>query len=108
MIIICSYNYFLFYFSLQQLMDGKPLPSEVEDYYKSLAELVWCAVARPIPMIIAKSPDTYCKAYHELKDGEDVEDGRAVGYIYPVLYTSNEWPRQVALEGRVVLKRHNS
>ena len=80
------------------------LPPEVEDYYQSLAELTWCAVARPIPMIIAKSPESYCKMCHELKDGEDVEDGRAVSYVYPVLYSSNEWPRQVAQEGRVVLK----
>ena len=87
-------------------MGEKPLPSEVEDYYQSLAELAWCAVARPIPMIIAKSPDTYCKCYHELKDGEDVEDGSPVNYVYPVLYSSNEWPRQVAQQGRVVLKQH--
>ena len=87
-------------------MGNKPLPSEVEDYYQSLAELAWCAVARPIPMIIAKSPDTYCKSYHELKDGEDVEDGCPVSYVYPVLYSSNEWPRQVAQQGRVVLKQH--
>ena len=87
-------------------MDDNPLPSEVEDYYQSLAELAWCAVARPIPMIIAKSPDTYHKCYHELKDDEDVEDGSAVSYVYPVLYSSNECPRQVAQEGRVVLKQH--
>ena len=87
-------------------MGDKPLPSEVEDYYQSLAELAWCAVARPIPMIIAKSPDTYCKSYHELKDGEDVEDGTPVSYVYPVLYSSNEWPRQVAQQGRVILKQH--
>ena len=84
----------------------KPLPPEVEDYYQSLAELTWCIVARPIPMVIAKSPDTYCKSCHELKDGEDVEEGKPVSYVYPVLYTSNEWPRQVTQEGKVVLKDH--
>lgn len=86
----------------------KPLPPDVEDYYQSLAELMWCVVARPIPMVVAKSPDTYCKDYHELKDGEDVEDGKAISYVYPVLYSSNEWPRQVAQEGKVVLQEHAS
>ena len=89
------------------ITDGKPLQPEVEDYYQSLAELTWSAVARPIPMIIAISPNTYCKACHELKDGEDIEDGSAISYIYPVLYSSNEYPHQVAQEGKVVLIRNN-
>ena len=89
------------------ITDGKPLQPEVEDYYQSLAELTWCAVARPFPMILALSPDTYCKACHELKDGEDIEDGSAISYIYPVLYSSNEYPHQVAQEGKVVLIRNN-
>ena len=85
------------------ITEDKPLQPEVEDYYQSLAELTWCAVARPIPMIIATSPDTYCKACHELKDDEDVEDGSAISYIYPVLYSSSDYPPQVLQEGKVVL-----
>ena len=86
-------------------MGGESLPPELESYYQSLAELTWCAVARPIPMIIAKSPDTYCKMYHELNDGDDTEDSKAINYVYPVLYSSNNSPRELAQKGKVVLQK---
>ena len=87
------------------LLQRESLPSEVQDYYQSLAELTWCAVARPIPMVIAKSPGAYCKSYHELNDDDDdIEDNRAISYVYPVLYTSNKSPRELAQKGKVVLK----
>ena len=67
-----------------------------------------CAVVRPIPMIIAKSPDTYCKSYHELNnDDDDIEDDRAISYVYPVLYTSNKSPKELAQKGKVVLKKQS-
>ena len=92
----------------ETLLQRESLPSEVEDYYQSLSELIWCAVARPIPMIIAESPDTYCKCYHELNnDDDDIEDGRAISYVYPVLYTSNKSPRELAQKGKVVLKKQS-
>ena len=102
---IC-HNIMFCYIFQKLITDGEPQQPEVLDYYHSLAELTWCAVARPIPMIIAVSPDTYSKACHELKDGEDVEDGSAISYIYPVLYSSNEYPPQVAQEGKVSLIRN--
>ena len=88
------------------LVERGSLPKEVLDYYQSLAELTWCAVARPIPLIIAKSPETYCKIYHELKDDEeDTEDNIATDYVYPVLYSSNKSPRELAQKGKVVLRK---
>ena len=91
------------------LLETGSLPSEVKDYYQSLAELTWCAVVRPIPMVIAISPNTYCKFYHELKDDddEDIEDNKAIDYVYPVLYSSNKSPRELAQKGKVVLKKHS-
>ena len=90
------------------LLQRESLPSEVGDYYQSLSELMWYAVARPIPMITAKSPDTYCKSYHELNDeDDDIEDSRAISYVYPVLYTSNKSPRELAQKGKVVLKKQS-
>lgn len=59
-------------------------------------------------MVMATQPACYSKDYHDLKDGEDDDDGKPVNYVYPVLYSSNEWPRQVAQEGRVVLKDKNT
>ena len=88
------------------LIERGSLPPEVEDYYQSLAELTWCAVARPIPMIIAISPNIYCKTCHELKgDDDDIEDNKAIDYVYPVLYSSNKSPREVAQKGKVVLRK---
>ena len=89
------------------LVERGSLPPEVVDYYQSLAELTWCAVARPIPMVIAKSPDTYHKIYHELKydDDEETEDNIAIDYVYPVLYSSNKSPRELAQKGKVVLRK---
>ena len=88
------------------LLERGSVPSEVEDYYQSLAELTWCAVARPIPMITAMSPNTYCKIYHELKDDDDdIEDNKAIDYVYPVLYSSNKSPRELAQKGKVVLRK---
>ena len=39
------------------LLERGSLPPE-KDYFQLQAEFSWCAVARQIPMIIAKSPDT--------------------------------------------------
>ena len=42
--------------------------------------------------------------YHDLRDGESEDEGKPVVYAYPVLYSSNQWPRQIAQSGRVELK----
>jgi len=43
---------------------------------------------------------------HETKDGDDEDNddsnkGKSISYIYPVLFTSNSWPREVAMKGKV-------
>ena len=69
--------------SAKELQREASLPSEKVDYYQSLSELMWCTVARPIPMIITKSPDTYCKSYYELNnDNDNIEDDKAISYVY--------------------------
>jgi len=83
--------------------DGS-LPPEVTNYYHTLAELTWQAISRPIPMVYEKEEQVYKKDYHDLKDGESDDEGKQIIYVYPVLYSSNQWPRQVAQIGRVELK----
>jgi len=81
-----------------------PIHKDVTDYYKNLAELTWQAVARPIAMVYGVEKSVYCKDIHELKDGYSEDEGKDIVYIYPVLFTSNQWPRQIAKEGRVELQ----
>ena len=54
-------------------------------------------------MVYEVEEQVYKKDYHDLKDGESNDEGRAIAYIYPVLYSSNQWPRQIAQMGRVEL-----
>ena len=86
-----------------QAPDGIPKP--VEDYYSSLAKFTWDCVARPIPMILSADAQKFDGEIHETTDGDDdTEDGnerKFVSYIYPVLFTSNSWPREIAMKGRV-------
>ena len=46
------------------------------------------------------------KEIHETREAADDDDdddneGKDVSYIYPVLLTSRNWPREVALKGKV-------
>ena len=72
-----------------------------------MAELTWNAVAKAIPMVLSVEEEYYNGIIHELKDGlEDDFDPsirRRVEYIYPVLFTSNNHPREVAIKGKVKL-----
>jgi len=58
-------------------------------------------VASTIPIVMSMT--IYDEEIHDLIDKGDDEDyqGKEVTYEYPVLFTSNRWPRQVAWKGRV-------
>ena len=47
------------------------------------------------------------KELHETREAGDDDDneGKDAPYIYPVLLTSNNWPREVALKGKVIILR---
>ena len=92
-----------------QAPDG--IPKAVEDYYTSLAKFTWDCVARNIPMILSTDETKFDGAVHETGDGdgEDDDEGKDVSYVYPVLLTSNSYPREIALKGKVkVLKDTNN
>ena len=55
-------------------------------------------------MVCEIEEQRYKKEYHDLKDGESDDEGKPIAYIYPVLYSSNQWPRQIAQMGRVELE----
>ena len=87
-----------------QAPDGIPQP--IKDYYSELAKFTWDCVARTIPMIMSTEVGKFDGDIHETKDGDDEDDddsnkGKFVSYIYPVLFTSNGWPREVAMKGKV-------
>jgi len=88
------------------LTKGAP-PQQVADYYSKLAKFTWDCVARTIPVVMSTELTRFDNDMHELKDGYDeasgVYDGKEVVYIYPVLFTSNRWPREVALKGKVTI-----
>ena len=55
-------------------------------------------------MVFSTEEMYYDETVHELKDEPDDIDPSAaypVKYIYPILFTSNNHPREVALKGRV-------
>ena len=54
-------------------------------------------------MVYGIEEEVYKKDYHDLKDGESEDEGKKVVYVYPVLYSSNQSPRQIAQMGRVEL-----
>jgi len=91
---------------LEHINQQDYIPAEVKDYYSRLAKLTWNAVAKAIPMVLSTEPIYYDEAVHEPKDEPDDLDPSAtsklkVEYIYPILYTSNNHPREVALKGKV-------
>ena len=89
----------------QKLTNGAPkdIPKQVEDYYSVLARFTWDCVARTIPIVMSTEITIYDEDIHELKDKDEDEDyeGKEIAYAYPVLFTSNRWPREVAWKGSV-------
>ena len=88
-----------------QAPDDK-IPQAIDEYYSSLAKFTWDCVARPIPMILNTDAQKFDDDIHETKDGDDDEygdsiKGKYISYIYPVLFTSNSWPREIAMKGKV-------
>jgi len=80
------------------------IPKSISEYYSMIARFTWDCVARPIPMIMSTDETKFNKELHESKeDGDDGGEGKDISYIYPVLLTSNNWPREVALKGKVVI-----
>ena len=84
------------------------IPKAVENYYSLLAKFTWDCVARTIPLILSVDTVQFDGEIHETvdDDDDDTEAGddnkrKYVAYIYPVLFTSNSWPREVALKGKV-------
>ena len=89
----------------KQAPDDK-IPQPVDDYYSSLAKFTWDCVARPIPMILNTDALKFDGDIHETKDayGDDDDDsikGKYISYIYPVLFSSNSWPREIVMKGKV-------
>ena len=86
------------------------IPQPVEDYYSSIAKFAWDCVARTIPMILSTDVTVFDGEMHETGDGDTEDDneihkGKDVTYVYPVLFTSNSWPREIALKGKVKVSR---
>ena len=54
-------------------------------------------------MVYSMEEQMYNKDLHDVKDGDSNDEGKPVVYVYPVLYSSNQWPRQIAQIGRVEL-----
>ncbi|XP_065908402.1 uncharacterized protein [Dysidea avara] len=81
------------------------IPPEVHEYYENLAKFTWAIVTKAIPMVLSVDEDQYDEDIHDLKDDSDeaVESSAKFTYIYPTLFTSNSWPREVALKGRIKL-----
>ena len=51
-------------------------------------------------MIMSTDETTFNTEVHELKDVEEKEKHNIL-YVYPILFTSNRWPREVAVKGKV-------
>ena len=84
----------------------KGIPKSIVEYYSTLAKFSWDCVARPIPLIMSTDYTKFDKEMHETReagDDDDDNEGKDVSYIYPVLLTSNNWPREVALKGKVII-----
>ena len=86
----------------------KGIPKSIEEYYSALAKFSWDCVARPIPLIMSTDYTKFDEEMHETREAgdDDIDDdkeGKDVLYIYPVLLTSNNWPREVALKGKVII-----
>ena len=86
------------------------IPKAVDDYYSSVAKFAWDCVARTIPMIMSTDEAKFDGEMHETGDGDTEDDneyfkGKDITYVYPVLLTSNSWPREIALKGKVKIMK---
>ena len=56
-------------------------------------------------MIMSTEETKFNKEIHELKDYDEDDDDdkeeKHISYVYPILFTSNSWPREVAVKGKV-------
>ena len=52
-------------------------------------------------MIMSTEETMFNTEMHELKDDEEKEKHIKFLYVYPILFTSNRWPREVAVKGKV-------
>ena len=55
-------------------------------------------------MVLSTDKDQYDNEIHELIDDDETDEAVSSAkftYIYPTLFTSNSWPREVALKGRI-------
>ncbi|XP_065908422.1 interaptin-like isoform X2 [Dysidea avara] len=80
------------------------IPPQVHEYYEKLADFTWTTVTKAIPMVLSTDKDQYDNEIHELIDDDETDEAVSSAkftYIYPTLFTSNSWPREVALKGRI-------
>ena len=83
------------------------VPEQVKEYYKKLSIFTWSCVTKAIPMVLSMEENTFDDTIHELKDDVEDDDDKQllssskITYIYPILFVSNSWPRQVAIKGKV-------
>ena len=61
-------------------------------------------------MVPSMEADKFDDTIHELKDDPEDDDhsqslsSTDVDYIYPTLFVSNNWPREVATKGKVKIR----
>ena len=83
------------------------IPEQVKGYYEKLAKFTWTSATKAIPMVPSMEADKFDDTIHELKDDPEDDDysqslsSTDVDYIYPTLFVSNNWPREVAAKGKV-------
>ena len=83
------------------------IPEQVKGYYEKLAKFMWTSATKAIPMVPSVEADKFDDMIHELKDDpEDSDHSQSLSstnvvYIYPTLFVSNNWPREVATKGKV-------
>ena len=115
---ICTYLAHLEFINVQVLTEEyrvitsqapRGIPESIKEYYAALAKFSWDCVARAIPLVMSTDYNEFDKEMHEAREAGDDDDDinherKEISYIYPVLLTSSNWPREVALKGKVVLK----
>ena len=83
------------------------IPEQVKGYYEKIAKFTWTSTTKAIPMVPSVEADKFDDMIHELKDDPEDDDysqslpSTNVVYIYPTLFVSNNWPREVATKGKV-------
>ena len=83
------------------------IPDQVKEYYGKLAEFTWTSITKAIPMVLSMEKTQFDDKIHELKDDPEDDDHEhllstaSITYVYPTLFVSNKWPREVATKGKV-------